>query len=281
MTFRKFRKANPEVFERRVMKGIPDSCRSRAWQLILDPKAEKHPKRKSVNSFFSIGVPPCDGVILRDIPRTMPHVEMFSQENVKDSLYRILRAYSNADPELGYFQGLAFSAALLLSYMNEPRAFWAFYHLMNDPGHAVRQMFIREFEGLRKMNKVWMHVLGLRYPKIAANLKSCGIDEMIYTPSWFLTAFLNVSFPPVFRLRIMDRYITFGSRAILSLGLAIVSMMKEELTAPKMEVIIPLLQNPSTKLKNWRAIIVKWDKLFIAPKDYAKYFAKVGEEPLP
>jgi hypothetical protein len=182
---------------------------------------------------------------------------------------------------LGYFQGLAFSAALLLSYMNEPRAFWAFYHLMNDPSHAVRQMYIRNFEGLNKMNKVWAYVLQKKLPKVYANLKALMIEEMVYTPSWFLTAFLNVNFPPVFRLRVMDRYVTFGTRAILSLALAIVTMMKDDLINPHMEVVIPLLQNPCTKLKNWRAIIERWDKLFITPKDYAKYFSRVGEEPIP
>jgi hypothetical protein len=226
-----------------------------------------------------MAVPPCDDVIQKDIPRTMPHVEMFSRENVKDSLYRILRAYSNADQELGYFQGLAFPAALLLSYMNEPRAFWAFYHLMND--HGLRQMYIRDFEGLRKMNRVWMYVLSKKYPKIHANFKALSIEEMVYTPGWFLTAFLNVNFPPVFKLRIMDRYVAFGNRAILSLALTLVSKLKAELVTPEMEVVIPLLQNPYTKLKNWREILEKWDKLFITPKDYARYFAKVGEQPLP
>jgi hypothetical protein len=107
MTFANFRKASPEVFEERVMKGIPDSCRSRAWQLILDPGAESRPSRKSVDAYFDEEVPSCDSVIRKDIPRTMPHVEMFAKEDVRDSLYRILRAYSNADPELGYFQVLA------------------------------------------------------------------------------------------------------------------------------------------------------------------------------
>jgi hypothetical protein len=283
MTFANFRKANPEVFEERVMKGIPDSCRSRAWQLILDPGAEARPSRKSIAAYFDEGVPSCDSVIKKDIPRTMPHVEMFATEDVRDSLYRILRAYSNADTELGYFQGMAFSAALLLSYMNEERTFWAFYHLMNDDNHLVRQLYLNDFEGLKKVNKVWSCMLQRKFPRVHSNLLLLAIDEMVYTPSWFLTAFLNLDFPVAFRLRTMDRYITFGTRAVLSLALALVSLNRDELMESQMSLVIPILQNPvmGPKTSNWRDVIEKWDKYFVSVKDYKTYCAKVGEAPIP
>jgi hypothetical protein len=213
----------------------------------------------------------------------MPGVAMFTQESVRESLYRILRAYSNVDPELGYFQGMAFSAALLLAYMTEHRAFWAFYHIMKGKRHMAREMYLREFEGLKKLNVVWAFLFKKKFPKVYQAVKALNIDEMLYTPSWFLAAFLNLDFPPPLRLRIMDRYVAFGTRAILSLGLAIVSLLRKELTTGTMEVVLPLLQNPGhgEPLKDWRNIIAAWDKFFLSKKEYDQTFPKAGVEYIP
>jgi hypothetical protein len=259
------------------MQGIPDSCRSRAWHLILDPKAEGHPSRRTVDSFFSKCVPPSDAEIMRDIPRAMPGVRLFTQSAVRESLYRILRAYANADPEVGYFQGFIFSAALFMSYMTEFRAFWTFYHLMQGREHRLRELYICDFEGLKDLNKVWAYLFNMRLPDVYLKVRSLGIDEMLYTTSWFLTSFLNLGFPPIFRLRIMDRYVAFGTRALLSLGLAIASLLKDELMEANREVALSLLQSPASgkALKEWRDILARWDKMFIPKKEFEAAFRRL------
>jgi hypothetical protein len=210
----------------------------------------------------------------------MPKVQMFTQHNVRVSLYRLLRAYSNADKELSYFQGMAFPAALLLAYMPEERAFWALWFLMHSSKHRLRDYYLDGFAALKELNRVWEVVLQNRYPKIYANFTRLRIESITYTTSWFLTAFLNIDFPVVLRLRIFDRYCAFGPRALLSLGLACVSLLKKELMGSEMEKIIPLLQNPNRgrRLQDWRAVITKWDKLFISRIDYSKYFKRAGVE---
>jgi hypothetical protein len=154
---------------------------------------------------------------------------------------------------------------------------------MNDENHALRLMYIGEFAGLHRVNKVWSYILKLQYPRIHSNLHLLAIEEMVYTPSWFLTAFLNLPFPIAFRLRLMDRWLTFGTRAILSLALALVGLNRDGLLESSMEKVVPILQNPATasKASDWRLLIEKWDKMFISPKDYKKYCAKVGEPPIP
>jgi hypothetical protein len=246
--------------------------------VILDKTWESHPKRPSVEHYFSKGVPPSDFVIRADIPRTMPHVAMFSQANVRESLYRVLRAYSNADPELGYYQGMAFPAALLLAYMPETQAFWAFHHLMSGKGHMLRTLYVHEFKNMGAVNNAWETLLQSRYKAVAANLRKLDIQPIIYTPQWFLTGFLTINFPTVFRLRSFDRIAAFGTRAILSLGLAVVGVLEVELQRPSMEEVIILLQNPheAPQVQDWRALIAKWDKVFLSKADFKKLFKKVG-----
>jgi hypothetical protein len=202
---------------------------------------------------------------------------------MRESLYNILRAYSNADPELGYYQGMAFPAALLLCYMFPARAFWAFYHLMNGRGHMFRNYYVHDFVNLKLLNRVWDVALRTRYKTIHANLKKLEIEPIVYTPSWFLTGFLRVGFPPVLRLRIFDRVVAFGTRALLSLGLACISLLKKDLMGSEMELVIPFLQNPSRSegLKDWRRIIKKWNKVFISRTECTTFFRKAAVEEFP
>ena len=108
---------------------------------------------------------------------------------------------------------------------------------------------------------------------------------MIYTPSWFLCAFLDLDFPPVLRLRIIDRLIVFGSRQLLSLALAVIDLNQETLSArnAQMDTVLPLLQNPTTAstMKDWREIVKKWDKHYLSKKDYSALFKKAGVKEIP
>jgi hypothetical protein len=283
--FRAFRKTHQAVFERRVMKGIPDACRCRAWYELLDskPVGPGEKPRPTVDYLVRQREPACDRVIQVDIPRTMPHVRMFAQDDVRESLYRLLRAYSTLDSENGYFQGMAFSAALLRSYMGEERAFWAFYQLMHGSKHQIHEFYINGFARLRELNRVWEVLLQKKYPKIAQNLKKKDLDPMLYTPSWFLTGFQTMQLPVPFKLRMFDRQIVFGSRAILSFALTIVSMAKEQLKTGGNETCIPLLQNPIRipKFEDWRYVIKKFDRHFLTSKEYSALFKVAGVKEFP
>lgn len=279
--WKKFYKKNGKyrkVLERRVKKGIPDCLRSRAWHLILDPKAIDNPTRQSIDFYYDKGVPSCDYVIRVDIPRTMPRVPMFNRKDVRISLYRVLRAYSNADPELGYYQGMAFSAAILMSYMDETSAFWSFVGLMKGKDHNLRDFYDNQFTRLKEINKVWDYILLKKFKDVHDNLKKNNIEHLLYTTSWFLCAFMNIGFEPALRLRIFDRFTLFGPRALISFGLTIVDMNKTELASGAFDVVIPILQNPhqTPSMQNWREIIKVYDRDFITNKDYKHYFMKAG-----
>ena len=287
--------------EERVMKGIPDCMRGLGWRLILDPESLEYSKpfsyskkkekkkqkkvesRPTVQSYYDIREPPSDFVIRVDIPRTMPRVPVFTRADMRTSLYRILRAYSNADPELEYFQGMQFPAAILRLYMEETDAFWSFYQLMSGKNHRVRDYYINEFENLKTMCKVWDYILEKRFPPVHERLHALNINHMIYTTSWFLTAFMNINFLPVLKLRIFDRFALFGTRALISLGLAIIDIHYEDLSSKGVEIIVPILQNPcdSNKMQNLRHVIKYYDKNFLTQKQYNQYFKDLGIKVIP
>ena len=104
-------------FERRLAKGVPDSVRSRVWprlaaRLQLPPYDYKS---------LYLKISGYERQIDLDIERTLrDHVMFkirFSQAQV--SLFKMLVAYSNFDPVVGYCQGMSTVAAFLLLYFTE------------------------------------------------------------------------------------------------------------------------------------------------------------------
>ena len=266
----------------RIKKGIPDCLRSKVWQLILDPDAcsikqnseNQENKRPSIQSYILIGRSKCCKTIEADLHRTMPHVKMFCDETAINSLREILHAYSNKDAEIGYYQGMAFLAAILLVYLDEIQAFWCFVNLMNGPHLQFRRLYIHKFSGLNDLNKLWEKLLDLKFPKVSHNLKEEKIYPILYTPAWFLSSYISLPFEPTLKLRIFDRILMFGARALLSFGLVIIALNKKLLETEKATKILLYLQHPDEHeaFKDWRNVISKFDEHWLSQSDYDKLF---------
>ena len=97
--------------------------------------------------------------INKDIDRTLIQFEEVQNESFKNSLKNILSAYSVVDKDLGYTQGMAFLAGILLLYMDEYSAFSSFSILMLSPKYKLRELFIRDFPRISLMNKIWQIAL--------------------------------------------------------------------------------------------------------------------------
>jgi hypothetical protein len=89
---------------------------------------------------------------------------------------------------------------------------------------------------------------------------------------------MNMNFHPELRLRIFDRFATFGCRALLSFGLVILAMKQDDLEKKKTGDLFPILQKPDAceEMKGWRQLFQKYDKMWISERDYEKFFRKAG-----
>jgi hypothetical protein len=259
----------------RIFKGIPDALRGRAWQLLLDPNSSEEIRfRPTVASLVAMGRRPSCDTIDVDLKRTLPKMIMFSDPAVRESLKSILYAYVSTDPDLGYVQGMGFTAAMLLSYLDEASAFWCFVKLMAGEKHAIRRLYFNSFEGLNTMNTVWDLLLAERFKKVAENLKACNVVPALYTTSWFLTSFMNVDFHPALRMMIFDRLAAFGYRAVLSFALVIIALHEDALSTGTTTQCIVILQRPekSEKFADWRSVVPKYNKSWISAKEYERLF---------
>jgi hypothetical protein len=287
-TFSRFRRRHPDRLIGRVIKGIPDSCRSRAWLLLLDPRSESHPIRKSPQYYYKKNPEPAQWfrTIQVDVPRTMKSWSIADRPQFEESLKRILVAYANEHPDLGYLQGWASVAGLLLSYMSEMRAFWAFWHLLDSRPHSHRELFNDQFAGFHRFVTLWEMALKVRLPAVAARLNKDRIPSRDYVGNWFHGLFLLMTFPQPVLLRFFDQFAGIGRRALISFGLTLVSLAAKDLLNASKDDIITILQKLDAQ--RWstdtKRILKEWEKFFVSTAEYAAWFhatkPALGEDPL-
>lgn len=109
----------PPALKEVIRFGIPQTLRGQVWQLLVegdDDHALIDTYRVLITkeSAFEVN-------IQRDINRTFPANDYFKNTGSlgQDNLYKLCKAYSIFDEEIGYVQGLTFIGAALLLHMPE------------------------------------------------------------------------------------------------------------------------------------------------------------------
>lgn len=304
--------------ESRILKGIPEEYRFDIYQRILLPKelyisikcSRDDQSLTDINVILAslkpepFEIPDCWTVIEQDISRTFPKSRYFSFLNyspegsknasfgdeIDQKIFRtkemevlaaVLQAYSLYDVKTGYTQGMAFSAAMFISYYQNAIAYHCFkYFMHNDSGRDMRRLYYSTFEGFTDIKKVWSRLFSLRYPRIYRRLERISVSADLYCPQWFLSSFLAQEWPSFFRVRLFDRLVYAGLRALLSLGLVVISRHKKELMSSESDVVIDILQKPalSKNMEDWDYVLTKWNRLWISEAQYKKLFKDVGVE---
>lgn len=185
-----------------------------------------------------------------DIPRTFPEMPLFDKEQ-QQSLLRILHAYTNLNPDVGYCQGMNFVGGLLLLVaqkgdfrqipqpQKEEEAFWMFVCLMNmDAGMLKLQGFYRRrFPLLRKYLWAFDELVAAELPDLQEHFLQENVEHAVYLHQWFLTLFINC-LPMPMVLVFWDVIVCSGLERILTITVALLKALKEVLLSMQFEDII-------------------------------------------
>ncbi|KAI8875348.1 RabGAP/TBC, partial [Backusella circina FSU 941] len=196
--------------------SIPAKDRGRVWQELSNSDSLH---LETLYQQLIHETTPYKQLIQRDITRTFPNSEMFSQESGQRAMERVLHAYSLYDDEINYCQGLAFLVGPLLINMPEQQAFSVFVRLMET--HGMRTMFTQSMEGLHLRFYQFDCLLQEFLPDISLFFKEHGVHSQMYLSPWFLTLFAYV-LPMDLVMRIYD--------LVFLQGAAIETMMRVALS---------------------------------------------------
>ncbi|PFH34499.1 TBC domain-containing protein [Besnoitia besnoiti] len=192
---------------------------------------EREAERRS--SFF--------GLIMIDVPRTFPDVEVFDKD-AQALLCRTLNAFANIHPEVGYCQGMNFIAGLLLlvSSFEEFDAFCVFRALMQR--YRLKGFFQEKFPLLRKYMKVFDTLAAQQLPELRQHFLDEGVLPAVYLHQWFLTLFVT-SLPLRSVCVLWDFLLGEGLHGLLELAVALLKVLTRFIIHLRFEEVIKFLKS--------------------------------------
>eukprot|EP00794_Sanderia_malayensis_P016011 gene16011-17628_t len=180
---------------------------------------------------------PTEQVILWDVVRTFRGNDFFKETKGQgqESLYRICKAYSVYDEEVGYCQGLSYLIAVLLLHMPEEQAFCLFLKVMGDYGH--RDLFRNNLELLHQRLFVLERLMEDYLPSLHKHFQSLGVETHMFASQWFLTLFTS-KFPLSLVYPVMDIILCEGCDIAYQIALALLKDTKKEFLSQGFEGVL-------------------------------------------
>ncbi len=193
----------PRGLQSLVRKGIPEALRGEVWQLL----AGCNENEKSMNEsyrFLMTKESPSENIIVRDINRTFTGHQFFQDENGQQALYKLSKAYSIYDEEVGYCQGLSFLIASLLLHMPEEQTFNLLVKIMYR--YEVREIYKTNFESLHLRFYQLENLMRDYLPELHEHFVDLNIEAHMFASQWFLTLF-TAKFPLYMVFRVLDLFL--------------------------------------------------------------------------
>ena len=134
----------------------------------------------------SMAPPPDADCILRDVHRTFPRSELFQRDATRACLQRLLEAYANYDPEVGYVQGMNFLAGFLMHHLqDEADVFVLLVRLMQVPKYNMRGFYTAGMPQVGVMSHVVEALMEEHVPAVAAHFQQVGCETAFFFEWWF------------------------------------------------------------------------------------------------
>lgn len=269
--------SHSQTFRRRLCRGTSQKFRWDSWKLMLrwtatckrltheqnlsmqhnDNKIPLHeqkslqPTFKKLDSLFPITFneysslattkSSFSSLIQIDGPRTLPQLSCF-KANEQKQLIRILTAYANYNPIVGYCQGMNFVAAfiLLVSNFKEYETYCFFVRFMD--AYELKGFFHEQFPLLKVYVEALENSITELFPDLQNHFIREGILPPVYIYQWFLTLFVcALPLPTV--VIIWDYILAKGLHSVLQVVLSLLKALSRFLLSLNFEDAVQFLKS--------------------------------------
>lgn len=128
--------------------------------------------------------------IKKDLGRTFPSSTPFKDDRIFLKLKNVLRAFSNYDNSIKYFQGMNFIVGFFLYHCDEYIAFWLFVALLEE--YDLRPIFMTNFPGFNLHVKRIEIILQKEYENIWKTFTKFGVKVEIFMVEWVFSLFSSL-----------------------------------------------------------------------------------------
>lgn len=242
-----------------VRSGVPNQFRSEVWSRLIEARVGSTRKASNAGegtSYYfrqidlskstgqSVSTKQIELDLLRTCPTHRDFKDIASPKIV--ALRRVLVAYSQHNPDIGYCQGMNMIAATGLLFLDEEDTFWMMVAVIEQilpDGYYSTAMV-----GSQVDQRVVRDLMSERAPKVSAHLEKHEVDIGLVTFSWMLTIFID-ALPTGSMLRIWDAFLHEGSKIPFRVALGIFLMHQSQiLKADNRQDIYDLLRSIPSSL---------------------------------
>ena len=231
-------------------KNLDNKIRLIIWQNILGVKKlkEKYDYRVILCNAHH---PKIKYQIQLDMARTVSLNDENKEEN-KNKVANILYAVSEVNGDIQYCQGLNYIGNFLFEVFGEEEAFYLFIGLFENTEYPL--IIGKNLQRLNIFFYVFKRIIFLFEPELASYLNSCGVDVNFFLPPWFITLFTSSHHylkpnddNTKIILRIMDCFITFGWKAMMTMGCSVLHSYENTLINMNYDDMMQFLINDILK----------------------------------
>jgi len=228
---RNFFLSDPEHFKSRVLKAPPAYFRWLSW-IILSGISINRPFVYYRNLLTYDLPEETEKQIQKDIVRTIQN-SISNIEEIKKSMYRILKALAIIDKEMSYVQGINFIVSFLLinSKVNEIDTFYiilAIFSKTFNNKFGMRGFYLENFPLIHVYIKIYENHCKKLFPKFIQHIYKISIPMISWLSPWFQMIFVNV-FPNDILLRIWDCFFIYGISFLISFALSVTEIVQKNI----------------------------------------------------
>ncbi|XP_062504155.1 TBC1 domain family member 10A-like [Corticium candelabrum] len=207
--------------KRRCRKGIPQSLRGLAWQhlsgshILMNQSSGQYETLLTTEDTDIVV-----NVIDKDVFRTFPEHQLFTEEHGQQDLRNVLKAYSVYDSQTGYCQAMGPIAATLLMHMPAEQAFWCLVRICHK---YMNNYFGPQLEAVQLDACIFDGLLSKLFPKIRKHLATYNVHSLFYMTEWFMCIYVR-TLPWPLVLRVLDIFFCEGIKVLFQVGLVLLNM---------------------------------------------------------